>query len=70
MMGWWFPGRGLLTVLPLLVVPIVLFIARAAPWGRISVAVLGAVTLATTWGLALAGRRERLNIQGAQAVGY
>lgn len=62
MMGWWFPGRTLLTVLPLLVVPIVMVIARASLWGQISVGVLGALTLATTAGLANAGRSGEITI--------
>ena len=62
MMGWWFPGRTLLTVLPLFVVPIVLLLARLPLWGRISVAVLGALTLATTAGLAQAGRAQEITI--------
>ena len=62
MMGWWFPGRTLLTVLPLFVVPIVLVLARLPLWGRISVAVLGALTLATTAGLAQAGRTGEITI--------
>ena len=62
MMGWWFPGRTLLTVLPLFVVPIVMVIARASLWGRISVGVLGALTLATTAGLAQAGRSGEITI--------
>ena len=62
MMGWWFPGRTLLTVLPLFVVPIVFVIARLTLWGRISVAVVGALTLATTAGLAQAGRTGEITI--------
>ena len=62
MMGWWFPGRTLLTVLPLFVVPIVLVIDRAPRWGRIAVASLGAMTLATTYGLAKAGRSGEITI--------
>ena len=34
MTGWWFPGRTLLTVLPLFVLPIVLTVVRAPLWGR------------------------------------
>ena len=62
MMGWWFPGRTLLTVLPLFVVPIVLVLVRLPLWGRISVAVLGALTLAITAGLAQAGRAQEITI--------
>ena len=62
MMGWWFPGRTILTVLPLFVLPIVLVVVRAPLWGRIVIALLGAMTLATTIGLALAGRAEEITI--------
>ena len=62
MMGWWFPGRTLLTVLPLFVSPIVLFVARTPLWGRISITLLGLLTLATTYGLALAGRGREVAI--------
>ena len=62
MMGWWFPGRTMLTVLPLFVLPIVLVISKASLWGRIVVAVLAALTLATTYGLALAGRSKEITI--------
>ena len=62
MMGWWFPGRTLLTVLPLFVVPVVLILARLPLWGRISVGVLGALSLATTAGLAQAGRAQEITI--------
>lgn len=62
MMGWWFPGRTLLAVLPLLVIPIVLVIDRAPFWGRMTVGVLGLLTLAYTFGLALAGRSEEITI--------
>ena len=62
MMGWWFPGRTMLAVLPLLVLPVVLLVVRAPLWGRIVVALLVAMTLATTLGLALAGRAEEIVI--------
>ena len=62
MMGWWFPGRTMLAVLPLFALPIVLVIVRAPLWGRIIVALLGAMTLATTIGLAIAGRAEEVTI--------
>ena len=62
MMGWWFPGRTMLTVLPLFVLPISLFVARTPLWGRVAVALLGVLTLATTYGLAMAGRAEEVAI--------
>ena len=62
MMGWWFPGRTLLTVLPLFVVPIVLVLSKAPLWGKISVATLGALTLAITAGLAQAGRAREITV--------
>ena len=62
MMGWWFPGRTLLSVLPLFVLPIALLIVRAPIWGKITAALLGALTLATTYGLALAGRSGEITI--------
>ena len=62
MMGWWFPGRTMLTVLPLFVVPIVMLLSRASLWGRISGAVLCALTLSMTAGLAQAGRSGEITI--------
>ena len=62
MMGWWFPGRTLLTVLPLFVLPIVLFAARTSFWGRVAIALLGVLTLITTYGLAMAGRAGEVTI--------
>ena len=62
MMGWWFPGRPLLTVLPLFVLPMVLLLVRLHLWGRISVAMLGALTLETTAGLAQAARSQEITI--------
>ena len=62
MMGWWFPGRTLLTVLPLFVLPIALLLVRIPLWGRITVAVLGVLTLATTYGVAVAGRTGEITI--------
>ena len=62
MMGWWFPGRTLLTVLPLFVVPIVLVLSWSPLWGRLSIAMLGALTLANTAGLVQAGRAQEITI--------
>ena len=62
MTGWWFPGRTLLTVLPLFVLPIVLMVVRAPLWGRFGIALLGVLTVATTAGLALSGRAGEVTI--------
>ena len=62
MMGWWFPGRTLLTVLPLFVVPLALLIGLASTAMRVAVAVLGACTLAFTAGLAHAGHLREITI--------
>ncbi len=62
MMGWWFPGRTLLTVLPLTVVPLVLMGTRLPLWGGITMALLGLLTMANTFGLAAAGRAGEITI--------
>ena len=49
-------------MLPLFVVPIVLLVCRAPRWGKTAVALLGVLTLATTYGLALAGRAGEITI--------
>ena len=55
MMGWWFPGRTLLTVLPLFVVPLTLLIVRSNIAIRWGMAVLALYGIAVTGGLAYAG---------------
>ncbi len=62
MMGYWFPGRTLATVLPLFVVPITLVISALPAWGRGAVGVLGLYTLAVTAGLAHAGHASQVTI--------
>ena len=62
MMGWWFPGRTMLTVLPLLVAPLALTVGRCSPGMRVAVALLGVCTLAYTAGLAHAGRIQEITI--------
>ena len=62
MMGWWFPGRTMLTVLPLSVAPLAVLAARAPVWVRIALALLGAYTLAITAGLAQAGHAGEITI--------
>ena len=62
MMGWWFPGRTMLTVLPLFVVPLSLMIRRVSTGMRLVMALLGVCTLAFTAGLAHAGRVGEITI--------
>ena len=62
MMGWWFAGRTMLTVLPLFVVPITLLAARMPVWGRIAFALLGAYSIIITAGVALAGHTGEITI--------
>ena len=62
MMGWWFPGRTMVTVLPLFVTPIALVAARAPHWSKVSVALLGTYSLAITAGLTAAARAGEVTI--------
>lgn len=62
MMGWWFPGRTLLTVLPLLVVPLTLLIARASMLIRGGMAVLALYGISVTGALAYAGHIREITI--------
>ncbi|MYC30669.1 MAG: hypothetical protein F4X65_11375 [Chloroflexi bacterium] len=62
MMGWWFAGRTMLTVLPLFAVPITLVAARSPLWGRVGVALLGCYSLAITVGLASAAHAGEVTI--------
>lgn len=62
MMGWWFPGRTMLTALPLFVIPLALLASRAGAFGRVFLAILGAGTLAITGALAGAGHAGEVTI--------
>ena len=62
MMGWWFAGRTMLTVLPLFVVPLALLVARTPAGGRVLIAMLGALTFTITAGLVHAGHTEEITI--------
>lgn len=55
MMGWWFPGRTLVTVLPLMVLPLTLLTVAVPSRVRVVVAALAVYGVSTTAGLAYAG---------------
>ena len=48
MMGWWFPGRTTMTVLPLMALPLTLLVARMPVWGRALAGGLAVVSLVFT----------------------
>ncbi|MEX2431232.1 MAG: hypothetical protein WD645_04860 [Dehalococcoidia bacterium] len=60
MMGWWFPGRILMVVLPLLAVPLALLWARLPRSGQIAMGVLAVHTVAITTALAQAGHAREI----------
>ena len=62
MMGWWFPGRTLMTVLPLFALPLVLAVAAAPSWARATIALLAAYGVTITGGLAHAGHSGEVKI--------
>ena len=62
MMGWWFPGRTMLTALPLFVIPLGLMAGRAGLFGKVFLVVLAAGALAFTAGLAQAGHSGEITI--------
>lgn len=62
MMGWWFPGRTLMTIFPLLPIPIALLASRLNTLGRGLLAALGGYSLAVTVALAEAGRSREVVI--------
>ena len=55
MMGWWFPGRTVLTVLPLLVIPLVLVFQQGGLAVRAALVGLALYSVTITAGLAQAG---------------
>ncbi len=62
MMGWWFPGRTLAAVFPLLPIPLALAASAAGPYARASIAALGLYSLAVTAALAQAGHAREIAV--------
>lgn len=62
MMGWWFPGRTMLTVFPLFVVALALLVERVSAGAQAMLACLGLLTLTFTAALAHAGRVGEITI--------
>ena len=62
MMGWWFPGRTLVTTLPLLAIPLALLAERSGPALRWSVMAMALYGLAVTAALAYAGHTGEVTI--------
>ena len=62
MMGWWFPGRTLVTVLPLMIIPIVCILQVASKMIHVVFATLSIYTVIVTTTLALAGHAKEIRI--------
>ena len=62
MMGWWFAGRTLLVVLPLLTIPLVLLAVLTGPLMRWVMTALAVYSVAITAGLAHAGHTREVTI--------
>jgi len=62
MMGWWFPGRTLMTVVPLMAVLLAVIIGEANLVGRVFIAVLGVYSLMITLALMVGGHLEQIVI--------
>lgn len=62
MMGWWFPGRTMMTVLPLFALPLALFLKDASTAGRTVFGSLAAYSAATTAALVYAGHNGEIVI--------
>ncbi len=60
MMGWWFPGRTLMTVLPLFALPLAVLGARAGWKARVALAGLAVYSGLVTLALAAAGRAREV----------
>ncbi|GIS94924.1 MAG: hypothetical protein CM1200mP22_21610 [Dehalococcoidia bacterium] len=62
MMGWWFPGRTIITVLPLMTLPLVILLMQSPLWVRLTLGVLGIYSLVITALLAVSGHTREIVI--------
>lgn len=62
MMGWWFPGRTLMTVLPLYALPLACLLRESGWRGRVLFGALAAWSLAITAALARAGHAGEITV--------
>ncbi len=62
MMGWWFAGRTMVTVVPLMALPLALLLSKAGSAGRVLIALLAVYSIIVTAGLALAGHSREITI--------
>jgi hypothetical protein len=62
MMGWWFPGRTLMTVLPLCALPLTLLLLQLPSPGRILAVALSVMTVLITIALPVQARREEIRL--------
>ena len=62
MMGWWFPGRTLVTVLPLMGLPLAILLMQSPIWVRFFLGLFGAYSLVITAFLAVSGHTREIVI--------
>ena len=62
MMGWWFPGRTLVTVLPLLAWPLTEVLLRASRWARVGIGLLALYSTLVTAALTRASMAHEVRL--------
>ena len=62
MMGWWFPGRTIVTVLPLMALPLTILFIQSPAWVRVVLGVLSAYSVLITALLAVSGHAQEIVI--------
>ena len=60
MMGWWFPGRTLMTVLPLTALPLAALLQRGSRLAHVAATALGCYSVTLTAALAYAGHTREI----------